>query len=117
MISQTLPALEHHQAVEDHRDDRARCGRAGAAAMDRTSHPHFSLKYHDGDQLKQDPQFAKIDRRGLRSWKTRSPCWSVPLRERQGCCLSRPRRHAVGHTVLAAQESVDTGRAIELAPI
>jgi myo-inositol 2-dehydrogenase/D-chiro-inositol 1-dehydrogenase len=112
VISQTLAAFEHHQVVKLTGTRGALWANWGGE-MDRTFHPHFSLRYHDGSTVREVP-ISKItgevyeleDEMAMMVWAVREGAavaatgadgkWSVAL------CL-------------AAQASVDSGAVVDIA--
>jgi myo-inositol 2-dehydrogenase/D-chiro-inositol 1-dehydrogenase len=54
VISQTLAAYEHHQVVKL-TGTHGSLWAAWGGAMDRTPHPTFSLKHHDGQETRDVP--------------------------------------------------------------
>lgn len=111
VVSQTLSAFEHHQVVKL-TGTRGALWASWGGEMDRTLHPIFSLRYHDGEKVSEVP-LAKItgevfeleDEMAMTVQAVRAggPIAATGLDGR--CAVAM---------CLAAQQSVNTGQTVSL---
>jgi myo-inositol 2-dehydrogenase/D-chiro-inositol 1-dehydrogenase len=111
VVTQTLSAFEHHQTVKL-TGTKGALWASWSGAMDRTLTPTFSLKHWDGEQLHQ-VQFSKptgevYELHDQAAMMVRAVRDGGPL-----ACTGRDGRQSVA-LCLAAKESVDTGRIVDL---
>jgi myo-inositol 2-dehydrogenase/D-chiro-inositol 1-dehydrogenase len=113
VIAQTLGAFEHHQTVK-------LTGTLGSlwaswsGAKDRDFHPRFSLKYHDGEAVRD----IHLDRPTGEVYELEEEIAMMVKAVRDGAPVAATGadgRWSVA-LCLAAQESVDTGRVVSLSP-
>jgi myo-inositol 2-dehydrogenase/D-chiro-inositol 1-dehydrogenase len=111
VISQTLAAFEHHQTVKL-TGTKGALWASWSGAMDRTLTPSFWLKYWDGEQLQQ-VRFAKPTGE---VYELHDQVAMMVRAVRHGealACTGEDGRESVA-LCLAAQQSVETGRVVDL---
>jgi myo-inositol 2-dehydrogenase/D-chiro-inositol 1-dehydrogenase len=111
VISQTLAAFEHHQVAKV-TGTKGSLWATWGGAMDRTLHPTFSLKYHDGETVTDIP-LTKITGE---VYELEDEVAMVVAAVRDGkplTCTGADGRWSVALCV-AAQRSVDTGAIVAL---
>ncbi len=111
VISQTLAAYEHHQVVKL-TGTRGALWASWSGAMDRTLHPSFSLNYFDGDKVQEIAPTkitGEVYELAHEVTDVAAAVRGAPLR----CATGQDGRWAVA-VCLKAQESVATGRPVEL---
>jgi myo-inositol 2-dehydrogenase/D-chiro-inositol 1-dehydrogenase len=112
VISQTLAAYEHHQVVKLTGSKGALWATWGGE-MDRTFHPQFSLKHHDGSTVRDIP-IAKITGE---VYELEDEMAMMVRAVRDGspvACPGEDGLRSVG-LCLAAQQSVERGQIVSLA--
>lgn len=114
VVSQTLAAFEHHQTVKV-TGTKGALWAGWSGAMDRTLHPTFFLKHFDGQELREE-KFAKA---GGEVFELEDEMAMMVRVVREGAAPAATAldgRWSVG-MCLAAQESVDRGTVVSLAPL
>jgi myo-inositol 2-dehydrogenase / D-chiro-inositol 1-dehydrogenase len=112
VISQTLAAFEHHQVVKL-TGTRGALWATWGGSMDRTFHPTFSLKYHDGEKVADVP----ITKVTGEVYELEDEVAMMVRAVRDGAPVAATGldgKWSVG-LCLAAQRSVDTGAVVSLA--
>jgi myo-inositol 2-dehydrogenase/D-chiro-inositol 1-dehydrogenase len=110
VISQTLAGYEHHQVVKL-TGSRGALWASWSGAMDRTFHPVFSLKYFDGEKVRDVP-LARTTGEVYELEEELAAMTAAARGARPGCATGEDGRWAVA-LCLKAQESVDTGRVVQ----
>jgi myo-inositol 2-dehydrogenase/D-chiro-inositol 1-dehydrogenase len=111
VISQTLSAFEHHQVVKI-TGTKGALWASWSGALDRTFHPTYSLKYFDGENVRDVP----IDRPTGEVYELVDEINAVTASVRNGTPLpasGEDGRWAVA-MCLRAQESVNTGAPVKM---
>jgi myo-inositol 2-dehydrogenase/D-chiro-inositol 1-dehydrogenase len=111
VIAQTLAAYEHHQVVKVTGTKGALWG-AWSGAMDRTLHPTFSLKYHDGETVEEIP-LTKITGEVF-ELEDEIALMVAAVRDGQPLAATGEDGKWSVALCLAAQRSVDTGAVVDL---
>ena len=109
VISQTLSAFEHHQVVKI-TGTRGSLWASWSGAMDRTFHPSYSLKHHDGETVRDIP----IERPTGEVYELVDEITAMAAAVRDGAPLpatGEDGRWSVA-MCLRAQESVDSGKPV-----
>ncbi len=109
VISQTLAGYEHHQVVKL-TGSRGALWASWSGAMDRTFHPHFSLKHFDGETV-HDIALAKTTGEVYELEEEVASITAAARGEKVHCATGEDGRWAVA-MCLKAQASVETAQAI-----
>ena len=106
VISQTLSAFEHHQVVKI-TGTHGSLWASWSGAMDRTFHPSYSLKHHDGESVRDIP----IERPTGEVYELVDEITAMAAAVRDGTPLPATGEDGKWSVAmcLRAQESVDTG--------
>jgi myo-inositol 2-dehydrogenase/D-chiro-inositol 1-dehydrogenase len=114
VVSQTLAAFEHHQTVKI-TGTKGALWASWSGAMDRTLHPTFSLRKFDGETVEN----VKIDKITGEVFELEDQMAMLARAVRRNeplSCTSADGRCSVA-MCLAAQQSVDSGKPIEIEEI
>jgi len=110
VISQTLAGYEHHQVVKL-TGTRGALWAGWSGAMDRTFHPTYSLKYFDGENVRE----IALTKTTGEVYELEEELANLTAAARGGelcCATGEDGRWAVA-LCLKAQESVDTGKVVK----
>jgi myo-inositol 2-dehydrogenase / D-chiro-inositol 1-dehydrogenase len=111
VISQTLSAFEHHQVVKI-TGTRGSLWASWSGALDRTFHPTYSLKHHDGETVRDIP----IEKPTGEVYELVDEITAMAAAVRDGTPLPASGEDGKWSVAmcLRAQESVDTGAPVTL---